>query len=160
MAGRTTRRFWLGRSFTGQFSLAGAQAKTALLFKDGRWGVPSGSTATTHILKPVVAARDDHDPYEHLCLDAARGAGLVAARTKVSRFGDESAAVVDRYDRREVGVRSSGSIRRISARLSHSRRRSSTRMREVQVPPISPSSSAVPCRRGLLTTPSGGLPMP
>ncbi len=94
---------WLGRSFTGQFSLAGAQAKTALLFKDGRWGVPSGSTATTHILKPAVAGLDDHDLNEHLCLDAARLAGLVAVRTKVSRFGDESAVVVDRYDRREVG---------------------------------------------------------
>jgi serine/threonine-protein kinase HipA len=94
---------WLGRSFTGQFSLAGAQAKTALLFKDGRWGVPSGSNATTHILKPAVAGLDDHDLNEHLCLDAARRAGLVAVRTKVSRFGDESAVVVDRYDRREVG---------------------------------------------------------
>jgi serine/threonine-protein kinase HipA len=94
---------WLGRSFTGQFSLAGAQAKTALLFKGGRWGVPSGSTATTHILKPAVAGLDDHDLNEHLCLDAARRAGLVAIRTKVSRFGDESAVVVDRYDRREVG---------------------------------------------------------
>ncbi len=94
---------WLGRSFTGQFSLAGAQAKTALLFKDGRWGAPSGSTATTHILKPAVAGLDDHDLNEHLCLDAARRAGLVAVRTKVSRFGNESAVVVDRYDRREVG---------------------------------------------------------
>jgi serine/threonine-protein kinase HipA len=94
---------WLGRSFTGQFSLAGAQAKTALLFQDGRWGVPSGSTATTHILKPAVAGLDDHDLNEHLCLDAARRAGLVAVRTKVARFGDESAVVVDRYDRREVG---------------------------------------------------------
>jgi serine/threonine-protein kinase HipA len=35
---------------TGQFSLAGAQPKTALLFEDGRWGVPSGRTPTTHIL--------------------------------------------------------------------------------------------------------------
>jgi serine/threonine-protein kinase HipA len=42
---------WLGRSFTGQFSLAGAQAKTALLFEDERWGVPSGATPTTHILQ-------------------------------------------------------------------------------------------------------------
>jgi serine/threonine-protein kinase HipA len=94
---------WLGRSFTGQFSLAGAQAKTALLFKDGRWGVPSGSAATTHILKPAVAGLDDHDLNEHLCLDAARRAGLIAVRTKVTRFGNESAVVVDRYDRREVG---------------------------------------------------------
>ncbi len=90
---------WLGRSFTGQFSLAGAQAKTALLHSEGRWGVPSGSIPTTHILKPAVSGFDDHDLNEHLCLDAARRAGLLAARTRVVRFGDESAVVVDRYDR-------------------------------------------------------------
>jgi serine/threonine-protein kinase HipA len=90
---------WLGRSFTGQFSLAGAQAKTALLFRDGRWGVPSGATATTHILKPAVSGFDDHDLNEHLCLDAARRVGLLAVRTRVGRFGDETAIVVDRYDR-------------------------------------------------------------
>lgn len=96
---------WLGRSFTGQFSLAGAQAKTALLFQDGRWGVPSGATPTSHILKPAVAGLDDHDLNEHLCLDAARRAGLVVARTRVSRFAHESAIVVDRYDRIEIDDR-------------------------------------------------------
>jgi serine/threonine-protein kinase HipA len=94
---------WLGREFTGQFSLAGAQAKTALLYMEGRWGEPSGSTPTTHILKPAVAGFDDHDLNEHLCLHAARRAGLVAVRTTVSRFGDESAVVVDRYDRSVQG---------------------------------------------------------
>ncbi len=92
---------WLGESFTGQFSLAGAQAKTALLLEGGRWGVPSGAIPTTHILKPAVKGFDDHDLNEHLCLDAARRAGLVAARTTVSRFAGESAVVVSRYDRRE-----------------------------------------------------------
>jgi serine/threonine-protein kinase HipA len=96
---------WLGREFTGQFSLAGAQAKTALLSEDGRWGVPSGSMATSHILKPAVASLDDHDLNEHLCLDAARRAGLVVARTHVARFREESAIVVDRYDRRSVDGR-------------------------------------------------------
>jgi serine/threonine-protein kinase HipA len=93
---------WLGREFSGQFSLAGAQAKTALLYEDGRWGVPSGSAATSHILKPAVAGLDDHDLNEHLCLDAAHRAGLVVARTRVARFGEEQAIVIDRYDRREV----------------------------------------------------------
>ncbi len=92
---------WLGRSFTGQFSLSGAQAKTALLLKDGRWGVPSGSAATTHILKLAVAGLDDHDLNEHVCLDAARRAGLTVVRTKVTHFGEESAVVIDRYDRLE-----------------------------------------------------------
>lgn len=93
---------WLGRSFTGEFSLAGAQAKTALLYRDGRWGVPHGAKATTHILKPAVAGLDDHDLNEHLCLDAARRAGLIAVRTRVARFGAETAIVVDRYDRIEA----------------------------------------------------------
>lgn len=96
---------WLGREFRGQFSLAGAQAKTALIHEGGRWGVPSGSSATSHILKPAVAGLDDHDLNEHLCLDAARRAGLVVARTRVARFGQESAIVVDRYDRRPVDGR-------------------------------------------------------
>jgi serine/threonine-protein kinase HipA len=96
---------WLGREFTGQFSLAGAQAKTALLREHGRWGVPSGAAATSHILKPAVAGLDDHDLNEHLCLDAARRAGLIAARTHVERFAGESAIVVDRYDRRLIDGR-------------------------------------------------------
>ncbi|MFL5818975.1 MAG: type II toxin-antitoxin system HipA family toxin [Conexibacter sp.] len=94
---------WLGRSFTGEFSLAGAQAKTALLYRDGSWGVPSGATPTSHILKPAVAGLDDHDLNEHLCLDAARRAGLIAARTRIERFAEETAVVVTRYDRIESG---------------------------------------------------------
>jgi serine/threonine-protein kinase HipA len=91
---------WLGRAFTGQFTLAGTQAKTALLLDGNRWGVPSGSIPTTHILKPAVAGFDDHDLNEHLCLDAARRAGLIAARTTIAQFADETAVVVARYDRR------------------------------------------------------------
>lgn len=100
---------WLGGTFTGQFSLAGAQAKTALHYAGGRWGVPSGRMPTTHILKPAVAGLDDHDLNEHLCLDAARRAGLVVATTVVSRFGTESAIVIERYDRRRIG----GRLRRV-----------------------------------------------
>lgn len=90
---------WLGRTFTGQFSLAGAQAKTALLLRDGRWGAPSGATPTTHILKPAVVGLDDHDLNEHLCLDAARRVGLLAAHSTIESFEDETAVVVSRYDR-------------------------------------------------------------
>lgn len=46
---------------------------------------------------------------EHLCLDAARRAGLTAARTAVARFDDETAVVVTRYDR----VERDGSIVRV-----------------------------------------------
>ena len=93
---------WLGRTFTGQFSLAGAQAKTALLFDGSRWGVPSGPIPTTHILKPAIAGLDDHDLNEHLCLDAARRAGLIAARSAIAQFAEETAVVITRYDRVEA----------------------------------------------------------
>ncbi len=93
---------WLGRYFQGHFSLAGAQAKTALLFANGKWGVPTGSIPTTHILKPAVSGFDGHDINEHLCLDAARRAGLVVSRSQIVSFRDESVLVIERYDRRVV----------------------------------------------------------
>lgn len=44
------------------WSLPGAQPKLALFrFDDGSWGVPRGSTPTTHILKPAVPPFADHD---------------------------------------------------------------------------------------------------
>jgi len=101
---------WLGRSFTGQFSLAGAQAKTALLYRDGRWGVPSGEIPTTHILKPAVSGLDDHDLNEHLCLDSANRAGLIAAQTTISTFAQETAVVVERYDR---FIEATGTVKRV-----------------------------------------------
>lgn len=100
---------WLGPTFTGQFSLAGAQAKTALLYRNGRWGRPTGAIPTSHILKPAIRRFRDHDLNEHLCLDAAGRAGLLVARTHVQRFGDQSAIVVERFDRRSVD----GRLRRV-----------------------------------------------
>lgn len=60
----------------GRFSLAGAQAKTALHFSDGRWGVPRGRTPTTHILKPPIPGFPGHCENEHLCLRFVRALAL------------------------------------------------------------------------------------
>lgn len=90
---------WLGPRNRGQFSLGGAQSKTALHHSDGRWGVPSGSMPTTHILKPAIPWMPWEDANEHLCLTAARLLGLDAARTRLGVFGDETALVVERFDR-------------------------------------------------------------
>jgi serine/threonine-protein kinase HipA len=98
---------------SGQFSLAGAQAKTALYLDPGtrNWGEPWGAAPTTHILKPAVAGLDDHDLTEHLCLAAANLAGLPAARSYVVTFDRERAIVVERYDRLNQGA--GGPIRRV-----------------------------------------------
>jgi len=95
---------WRTPRDTGQFSLAGAQAKTALLWdgEEGRWGVPSGRTPTTHILKPPTGRFDGHAENEHFCLNLARRLGLPAARSTVQHFEDQTAIVVERYDRRRT----------------------------------------------------------
>jgi serine/threonine-protein kinase HipA len=88
---------------TGQFSLAGAQPNTALLLQNDRWGIPSGRIPTTHILKPPTGHFDGHAENEHVCLMLARNLGLPAAQSKVMRFKDEVAIVVERYDRQQKG---------------------------------------------------------
>jgi serine/threonine-protein kinase HipA len=89
---------------TGQFSLAGAQPKTALLRKGRRWGVPSGRTPTSHILKPAAREFDGHAENEHLCLAAANDLDLIAARSEVRHFGDVGVIIVERYDRYGEGT--------------------------------------------------------
>jgi serine/threonine-protein kinase HipA len=96
---RIDQSAWRQPGDTGQFSLAGAQPKTALLFENGRWGVPSGRTPTTHILKPPMVELDGHVENEHFCLALARDLGLPAAASDVRRFDGEIAIVVERYDR-------------------------------------------------------------
>jgi serine/threonine-protein kinase HipA len=88
---------------TGQFSLAGAQPKTALLLQKAKWGIPSGRIPTTHILKPPTGHFDGHAENEHICLMLARNLGLPVADTKVMRFGKEIAIVIERYDRQFSG---------------------------------------------------------
>lgn len=96
----------------GRWSLAGAQAKIALQRdpSSGRWGVPSGATPTTHIVKPAIGGLDDFDVNEHLCLTSARKAGLRAAETSICTFDGERALVVARYDRIVDGT---GAIARV-----------------------------------------------
>ncbi len=88
---------------TGQFSLAGAQPKTALLWQNAKWGVPSGRIPTTHILKPPTGQFDGHSENEHICLMLARNLGLPTAQSRVMRFKDEIAIVIERYDRQQIG---------------------------------------------------------
>lgn len=85
----------------GRWSLAGAQAKVALIRDPatGGWGRAQGATPTTHILKPPIAGLDHHDLNEHLCLAAAGRVGLRAATTWIQRFGGQPAIVIERYDR-------------------------------------------------------------
>lgn len=106
---RKDQAAWRIARDAGQFSLAGAQPKTAFLFENGRWGIPSGRAPTTHIVKPPIEAFDGHAENEHVCLALARALGLPAAASQVRVFDGEVAIVVERYDR----VRMGDTIRRL-----------------------------------------------
>jgi len=94
---------WRRPTDAGQFSLAGAQPKTAFVFENGRWGIPSGRTPTTHIFKPPTGEFEGHPENEHFCLELARTFGLPVENSKIMRFEKEIAIVVERYDRVRVG---------------------------------------------------------
>lgn len=91
------------RDFGGRWSLAGAQAKTALYrFDDGDWGVPQDSTPTTYILKPSVAALPQHHVNEFVTMAAARQLGLSVADHELLRTSSGvNVFATARYDRRD-----------------------------------------------------------
>jgi len=90
---------WRQPQDQGQFSLAGAQPKTALLLQGKKWGIPSGRIPTTHILKPPTGDFDGLAENEHYCLTLARKIGLPVSSSNVLRFDEEVVFVVERYDR-------------------------------------------------------------
>jgi serine/threonine-protein kinase HipA len=100
---------WRSENDVGQFSLAGAQPKTAFILDSGNWGIPSGRIPTTHILKPPLADYDGHAENEHFCLTLAGKFGLLVTESRVMRFEDQIAIVVTRYDR----MRRDGQLRRV-----------------------------------------------
>ena len=88
-----------------RISVAGAQEKTALLYHDGQWIEPTGSTPTTHILKPAIGTLPngmdltDSVENEHFCLRLLAAFGLPVARTEIASFAGTKALVVERFDR-------------------------------------------------------------
>lgn len=84
----------------GQFSLAGAQAKTALRHTESGWCLPEGENASTHILKPAMPGLADQAINEHYCLELARELGLIAAQSELLTFDAIQVLAISRFDRR------------------------------------------------------------
>lgn len=101
--GRTPLGIRAERNF--RISVAGAQEKTALLFHDGQWVEPTGTTPTTHILKPAIGTLPngmdltDSVENEHFCLRLMAAFGLPVARTEITTFADTKVLVIERFDR-------------------------------------------------------------
>lgn len=88
-----------------RISVAGAQEKTALLFHEGQWLEPTGTTPTTHILKPAIGTLpngmdlSNSVENEHFCLRLMAAFGLPVARTEIAHFSDTKALMIERFDR-------------------------------------------------------------
>lgn len=85
-----------------RLSLAGAQDKLPVVVEGQRLGLPKGSTASTHILKPAIAAVDDSVTNEAFCMALARRMKLRVADTQILMAADQRILLVRRYDRRRA----------------------------------------------------------
>lgn len=96
----------LDREDAFRISVAGAQEKTALLWHDGQWLKPRGTTPTTHIFKTQIGRLpggidlSNSVENEYYCLKLAAAFGLPAAKAEVRSFGATKALVIERFDRR------------------------------------------------------------
>ena len=98
----------LGLSEDGDFriSVAGAQEKTALLFHEGKWWKPHGTTPTTHLLKTQIGKLQNgldlsnSIENEFYCLKLLAAFGLPVNAAEIQTFGKTKALVIERFDRR------------------------------------------------------------
>lgn len=95
----------LGRDRDFRISVAGAQEKTALLFNDGKWLRPHGTTPTTHIFKTQIGTLpngidlSNSIENEFYCLKLLNAFGLATNDANIQIFGKTSVLVVERFDR-------------------------------------------------------------
>lgn len=89
-----------------RISVAGAQDKTALLFQNGTWIKPTGTTPTTHILKPQIGMLPNGFDLsqsvenEHYCMRLMESFNLPTAQTEIIDFGEARVLSIKRFDRR------------------------------------------------------------
>ncbi len=96
----------MGEDDDFRISIAGAQEKTALLRRDGQWFKPTGTTATTHILKPQIGQLpngidlSNSVENEYLCLKLLKAFGVPVAAAEIADFSERRTLIVERFDRR------------------------------------------------------------
>ncbi len=89
-----------------RISVAGAQEKTALLWHNGRWIKPHGTTPTTHLIKTQIGKLpdgidlSDSVENEYYCLKLTAAFGLPVNTASIETFGETKALVIERFDRR------------------------------------------------------------
>lgn len=83
----------------GKTSLPGVQNKILLVRAGDDWAQALDGYPSSHILKPIVSRYPTMIFDEEYGSRFARGLGLAAFATELTRFGDTYAIVIERYDR-------------------------------------------------------------
>lgn len=107
---RLSARSLLAPGDSVRLSLAGAMSKLTVCHKDGKFGIPNGSTPSTHIIKPGMdgpgsEGLEDLVHNECFCAKLAETAGLAVARTSILAHEVGNFLLVERYDRNDEGQR-------------------------------------------------------
>ena len=96
----------LGEDDDFRISVAGAQEKTALLWHEGAWFKPHGTTPTTHIFKTQIGTLQNGIDLsnsvenEYYCLKLLAAFGLPVNTAEILTFRETKALVIERFDRR------------------------------------------------------------
>lgn len=97
----------MARNNDFRISLAGAQEKTALLWHQDSWQLPTNSTPTSHIFKLPIGFLEhsnidlrESGENEWLCLQLLKAFGLPTANAELGQFGHQKVLIVERFDRR------------------------------------------------------------
>lgn len=90
-----------------RISIAGAQEKTAFLYHQNKWVIPTNDTPTSHIFKLPIGFipyqqfdLSDSCENEWLCAKIASAFGLNIAKSEILYFEDLKVLVVERFDRK------------------------------------------------------------
>lgn len=85
-----------------RMSIAGAQQKIMLSYKDGKYFIPEGNTTSTHILKPE-SNQDylDATINEYFCLKLAKKLGLDVPEIYFDIIGNSGCYIIERFDRKK-----------------------------------------------------------
>lgn len=96
----------LDRDRDFRISVAGAQEKTALLWHQGQWLQPRGTTPTSHLFKVQIGTLpngldlSNSVENEYYCLKLMQAFGLRVNAAEIRVFGRTKALVIERFDRR------------------------------------------------------------
>lgn len=92
-----------------RLSLAGAQDKLAIGFREGR-AIIKGKSPTTHILKPSIEGIEASVENELFCMRLAKAVGISVPNTYLIKEENSRGFIVERYDR---CIHKDGSVERI-----------------------------------------------